>query len=232
MRSNFVLKTLLFFVFYVFWVMGSLAVIFGAFTSRQDPGNISFLAIILYLVVILIPIWLFNRWVNGQPGWVKTVLAEGKQAPATIQNITDSWVSVNRARLIKLSLHVEPPDEAPFDTSINKLASWLSVPDVGSPIQVKYDPANKKHIVIVSNSDPSYSASPTPRSNANARFDSQGNLNTEFEALRKMPEAGSHRANGASGKSISEELADLVQMHKSGDLSATEFEAAKKKLLD
>ncbi|MEO8607839.1 MAG: DUF3592 domain-containing protein [Chloroflexota bacterium] len=142
-------KILLFLAFYIVWVIGSLAVIFGAFTSDQQPGVVPFPAIALYLIAILIPVWLFNRWVMREPGWSKTVLADGKQATATIVSVKDAGFSLNKARFYKIKLRIEPRDEEPFEVTQEKSLAYYSLPSIGTTIQVKYDPDHRQHVVIL-----------------------------------------------------------------------------------
>jgi len=71
---------------------------------------------------------------------------------------------------------------------------------------VKYDPNNKQHVVILSESDNASSYAATP-SSAKAY------------------------ASGSPGAEMARNLAELSHLHKSGELSDSEFEAAKKKLL-
>ncbi len=66
---------------------------------------------------------------------------------------------------------------------------------------MKYDPDHKQHVVIVE----------------------------EIQSSSSTYTAGTYR--GASGTSISDELAELARLHQNGDLSDDEFERAKKKLL-
>jgi hypothetical protein len=150
-KTIMIAKILLFVVFYIFWVMGALAVIFGLFTNPEHPGDIPFIAIILYLVVIMIPVVLFNRW-SIKPRWVDKVQANGKQATATILSVTDTALRINYRRIVKIKLRVEPRDEEPFEVTLEN--TWFARPIEGGAVQVKYDPNHKQHVVIVSDAQP------------------------------------------------------------------------------
>ncbi len=102
-----IVKVLVFVVFYIVWVMGSLSVIFGIFTDPKHPGDIPFIAIVLYLVAIMIPVVLFNRW-GIKPRWVEKVRSNGKLAPATIVSVTDTAMRINYRQISKIKLRVEP----------------------------------------------------------------------------------------------------------------------------
>jgi len=196
-------KVILFIILYIVWVMVALAASFGIFTTPD--GNVSIFAIIIYLILIMVPVWLFTKWFNGTPAWAKKVEAEGKQAPATILSVKDTGMLINRTiEVIRLNLRVEPPDDAPFEVSQERrisLFSGLGSYSEGARVQVKYDPNNKHHVVILS--DTAYTSRPAAKS-----------FGTE-----------------SPGAEMARSLAELSHLHKSGELSDSEFEAAKKKLL-
>ena len=200
-------KVVVFILLYIVWVMVALAGSFGIFTTSD--GNVSFFAIIIYLVLIMIPVWLFTKWFNGTPAWVKKVEAEGKQAPATILSVKDTGMLINRTiEVIRVKLRVEPPNDAPFEVSQEKRISFLTGLggySAGAHVKVKYDPDNKNHVVILGESDttPDYQARP---SSASAEV---FNANSD----------------------VTHNLAELSKLHKSGELSDSEYAAAKKKLL-
>ncbi len=224
------MKILLFVVLYVVWVLVTMAVVFGALTVGLAPGVVPFPAIAVWLVVIMIPAWWFNRYLTHAPGWTNGVLATGTQATATVLSVKNSGVSFNYGRrvVVKIQLRVEPDGEAPFEASLEKITSWLSGPSEGDTIQVKYDPRNKKHVVILSQSDLGYSTGP-------GAFRSGLSHTVGYSRGSAAGQAGvgpasqNHRA--VSGVVIADQLANLAQLHRSGDLSDAEFEAAKKKLL-
>ena len=219
-----ILKIFLFIAFYCVWVMASLAIVFGVFTAGLPAGELPLPAIIVYLVVILIPIWVFAKWINAEPRWMKKVLAEGKQAPATILSVKNTGVVINNTEaIVKLQLRVEPSGEAPFEVSQDKEISMITGIgryEAGAHLQVKYDPDNKKHLAILSGSAaaPSYSTSQRSASE-----------DPELAALAQY-ETSSSEVHSA-GSDVAHDLADLAKLHKNGDLSDAEFEAAKKKLL-
>ena len=145
---KFLLKVLLFIAFYIFWVMASLAVIFGVFTDPETK-NISPLAIMLYLVVILIPVAIFSKLLTGTPRWTKKVLAEGKTATATVISSKYAGYSINRKYYNTLKLHIEPPDDTPFDFTVDKPDYEYGSVSTNSRLDVKYDPQHKRHVVIL-----------------------------------------------------------------------------------
>ncbi len=141
-------KIVLFFLFYIVWVLAALYFSFGLFSSGQSDGNISPLSIGVYIVAIMVPIFLFNRWLTGEPGWVKTVSADGKQAKATVLSIGGGGFRVNRRILWTIKLRVEPLGEQPFEAKLEKL-SWMPSMIEGQQVQVKYDPDHHNHVVVL-----------------------------------------------------------------------------------
>src|SRR5262249_32964125 len=107
---------------------------------------------------------------------------------------------------VTMRLRVEPRGESSFETSLDKLISWLAVPSVGEQLQVKYDPDNTKHIVILEDSNAAPVMSSTSYSSASSY--------------------------SSPAKTIDQELSNLARLHQNGDLSDAEFEKAKKKLLE
>lgn len=201
-------KILIFIPLYCVWVAAASYSIFGLCSACLDPGPLQLLSIALYLVIIMIPAWLFIKWVNAVPRWVKKVQADGKQATATILSVKDTGMVINNTvALVKLQLRVEPPDEAPFEISQEKQISMitgLGGYSAGAQVMVKYDPDNKQHIII---SDAALPAR-----------DRESSSSTVPETFNAKPD-------------ISQKLEELSKLHKSGELSDSEFAAAKKKLL-
>jgi hypothetical protein len=149
-------KIIIFIALFCVWVMAVVFLLFGVFTAGLPAGQIPFPAIAVYIVATMIPVWPFVEWMNATPGWMKKVQAEGKPATATILNVKHTGVVISHAgAVVKLQLRVEPPDEAPFEVGQDRLlptsAGWGGL-HIGARIRVKYDPNNKKHVVILSHS--------------------------------------------------------------------------------
>ena len=202
-------KVILFILLYCVWVLAASYIAFGVCTACTSPGMLEWLAIAGYLVVILIPVWLFMKYMNASPGWVKQVEANGKQASATILSVQNTGLVINNTvAVVKLHLRVEPPNEAPFEVSQEKEISMITGPGrytPGAQFKVKYDPGNQKHVVLLSDAD--------THSGDRVRPDNAG-----AEAFNSKPD-------------VVQELTELSKLHKSGELSDSEFAAAKKKLL-
>jgi putative oligomerization/nucleic acid binding protein len=209
MMRKFWIMLLIFLPLYGVWVVAAGYVLFGLCTACLDPGPLQLLSIVGYLVVILIPIWPFIKWMTAAPSWVKKVEADGKPATATILSVKNTGIVINNTvAVVKLQLRVEPPNEAPFEVSLEKQFSMLTGLggySAGAHINVKYDPANKNHSVIISDPDGTSDYRAKPRS------------------------AVAQASN--SGSDVTQKLAELSKLHKSGELSDSEFAAAKKKLL-
>ena len=201
-------KYLIFIPLLCVWVVVGVYIAFGLCRACLEPGPLEWLAFILYLASVVIPVWLFSKWLTAVPGWIKKVEAQGKQATATILSVKNTGVVINNTiAVVKLQLRVEPPDEAPFEVSQEKEVSMITGLrgyDPGTMVKVKYDPNNKHHLII-----------------------SHANLPADHRATPSsaVPEAFNSRSD------VTEKLAELSKLHKSGELSDTEFAAAKKKLL-
>jgi hypothetical protein len=146
-------KIIIFITFFCVWVLAVVFLIFGVFTAGLPVGQIPFPAIAVYIVATLVPVWLFWEWMNAKPGWMKKVRAEGKLATATILHVKNTGVVINTAgEVVKLHLRVEPSDEAPFEVGQDRLIptpSELGGLYAGARVRVKYDPNNKKRVVIL-----------------------------------------------------------------------------------
>ncbi len=201
-------KFLIFFPPYAVWAVVAVYLVFGLCRACVNPGPLQWLALILYTASVMIPVWLFIKWLTAVPGWMKKVEAEGKQATATILSVKNTGTVINNTvALVKLHLRVEPPDEAPFEVSQEKEVSMITGLrgyDPGTHVKVKYDPNNKHHFII---------------SDANLPA---GHRATPSSAV---PKAFHSRSD------LTKKLAELSKLHKSGELSDAEFAAAKKKLL-
>jgi hypothetical protein len=227
------MKVLIFIPLYCVWVGAASYLAFGVFMADQPEGASPLPAVIAYLVAILIPVWLFIKWMYATPGWMGKVQAEGKQATATILNVKNTGMVINNTvAVVKLQLRVEPPDEAPFEVSLERqisLLSGLGGLHAGARLQVKYDPNNKKHVVILSHSDAA-EAQDYRMKTGGARADAETAGLSRYEGGVAGGNAGGN-AGSNSGSHVASDLAELAALHKRGDLSDAEFESAKKKLL-
>lgn len=202
-------KLLLFIPLYCVWVVVALQIPFGWCTACLAPGPLQILAILGYLVAIMIPMWLFFKWLNSVPRWIKTVAATGQPATATLLSVTETGLVINNTRVVvKLHLRVEPPNAPPFEVSQEKEVSLLTgLGDyaAGARLHVKYDPAHPHHLVILGVA----AAGPDRLARPNA---------TPAAAPRAAAD-------------LTQKLMELSKLHQSGELSAAEYAAAKKKLL-
>lgn len=196
---NIIKKVLLFIPFYCLWVAGASYAIFGLCTACLNPGLLQLASIGGYLVVIMIPMVAFIRWLTASPSWAKQVEAQGKQAPATILSVKDTGVVINNTvAVVNLQLRVEPPNEAPFEVSQEKeisMITGLGGYAVGAHLTVKYDPDRKDHLILLDDPAPAVTTPSSPAAD------------------------------------VTQQLKELSKLHKSGDLTDSEYAAAKKKLL-
>lgn len=206
-----ILKVLGFVAGYIAWIMLVMIFIFNTPTVAPALGihdtktgtEIPPLVIGIMLVAFIAPSLLFNRVVNGKPRWTKGVLADGKQASATITRVDDTGLTINNTYYVKLHLRVEPSGESSFEAVITAPVSRIAVPSNGDTLWVKYDPKNKKHITILDQ--------------------------TDVQPLSEQPSYQTLRSSPVTD--VANELAKLAELHRNGDLTDAEYQAAKKKLL-
>jgi len=208
-RIKVIAKLLLFFGIYCVWVLIAL----GISLYILPIDKVAPLTILLYLFLIMTPIWLMGKFQNRTPGWIKRVQDEGKDATATIIKVGDTGITINnRVVVILVQMRVEPlAGGEPFEIILEKNISILSgFGDFyeGAKFKVKYDPNNKKHVVFMKDfSTSNYS---------------HGSTSTNYESQN----------TGHGGENIEKQLGKLSNLHKSGELSDAEFEQAKKKILN
>ena len=255
MQIGYTVKVLLFIPLYCVWVMGTLAASLSIFTTPS--GDTSPFGILLYIVLLFPPIWVFMKVLNAKPRWTAKVLADGKQANATILSVTDTGTRINNAAIISLKLRVNPTDDAPFEVSQSKEVSVLSgfggYSD-GSTVQVKYDPVHKHHLILLDGSTRRPDYNKPPKQNYDNKppkhknHDPQPSHLSHDEAAMSSADFAQELSNrshqqhlhqqqqqhqsSVSGVVLADELARLADLHKSGDLSDSEYAAAKEKLLE
>ncbi|TMK42184.1 MAG: hypothetical protein E6G56_01890 [Actinobacteria bacterium] len=73
----------------------------------------------------------------------------GVNAPAEIISLRDTGVTVNNNPRVVLTLRVNPADgSSPFEVSKKQLISRVSLPRVGDPVTVRYDPEDHDNFEI------------------------------------------------------------------------------------
>jgi hypothetical protein len=78
----------------------------------------------------------------------KKLLEAGVLAPALLKDVRDTGVTVNNSPQVKLIFQVNPEGGEPFEASLSQLVSRVNIPQPGLEVFVRYDPANRKKIVI------------------------------------------------------------------------------------
>jgi len=146
-------RYLIFAVFDFVWVLLMLAIFFAKMAHVRPNEDITG-AIIVLIIGMILPWGFFGLLGRRPPGWKHEVLTNGKQAPALVLSITDSGISYGRMEfVVSLRLQVQPGDAPPFETILQTTVSRVSVPVRGDMFLVKYDPANRDHILLLNDSD-------------------------------------------------------------------------------
>lgn len=78
------------------------------------------------------------------------ILAIGKPATATIVDISDTGVTINKDPVVAFDLEIHPEHAAPFRANTKALISRLDVPQIqpGRTVPVKYDPKQPSRVAI------------------------------------------------------------------------------------
>src|SRR5579859_1360382 len=148
------------YLLYIIWVLVTLAALFfflnttavgDAETGREFSSLAFVVGTIVYIVLILLPLRIFGQWFKFVPPWKTTIFTDGKQATATVLNArgTRNVLYPNPNRFL-LRLQVQPPAESPFEVSLVKKVYTFENYHEGESVQVRYDPNNKNHVIIVS----------------------------------------------------------------------------------
>ncbi len=225
---------------YLVWIVGYLLQL-AAFMwiSRLAPGNL----ILPWIVASLLP-WVvdwgtaFAIWVAIPCAVVAVLVAlliylsasrkqgldtGGIPARGVVLAVIEPKVFnvvVNDAYLKRtLRLRIERADGAPtYEAEYHGTFMFGEIPGVGSTLSLLVDPSDPQHFEVARDTSGTSSAQPSvqvitvPRSQAPAGF-------------QLPPQAG------APGADVSDKLARLVAMHRSGDLTDDEFAEAKTELL-
>lgn len=166
------------------------------------PG--SFLSLVWYAVAIGVACWIAFAARQSESFRERAVRARGVvlEVFKPMMNVVINNVYIKR----KLRLRIEREDGAPaYEATWNGLFMLGEIPSPGDRIPVMVDPANPQRVEY-------------DQSESNTRTAST----TTVQKL--TPSAAGH-------KSIGDELERLASLHERGDLTDSEFAAAKRKLL-
>jgi len=83
------------------------------------------------------------------PSSYRRVMARGLDATATILDISDTGVTVNKNPYVKMKLLVQPIVATPYEAEVKALVSRIAIPRVGDSVQVKYDPDKPQDVIVV-----------------------------------------------------------------------------------
>jgi len=76
------------------------------------------------------------------------LLKEGKEAPAIIDKIEDTRVTVNKDPKVRMFLKVKPKGEDKFDATVEMVVSRVNIPRTGDKVTVYYNANDKKDIIV------------------------------------------------------------------------------------
>ena len=82
------------------------------------------------------------------------LLKNGVAAPALVLKASDTGIRINYFNMvIKVTLRVMPKGEAPFEVTTEAFFQRIAPPIPGMTVYIKYDPNDKKSVVLLSQSD-------------------------------------------------------------------------------
>jgi hypothetical protein len=76
------------------------------------------------------------------------LLKEGKEAPAIIDRIEDTQVTVNKNPKIRMFLKVKPKNDDPFDAAVEMVVSRVNIPRTGDKVTVYFNANDKTDIIV------------------------------------------------------------------------------------
>ena len=214
-------KIVLFILGYFVWVglilFVAMNTLDSALADKSSPFNATtgpLVFLVGALVVFGAPIVLFMLWFYHTPKWEKELQESGKLAPAVVLEVKDTGVRTGSrysgTPWLRVKLQVQPSGDMPFEVVMEKSGNQLFGVRQGSNINVKYDPDNKKHVVIVQ---------------AEGQF-------APSAGFTQWPANVIYTQNGPTPRrDVAQQLLEMVKLHQQGQLSDSEFETAKKKLL-
>ncbi len=243
-------KIVLFILGYFAWIgvigfvgMNTLDTLFADKTSPFTATTGPIVFIIAALIVFGGPIVIFMFWFYHTPKWEKDIQTTGTLAQALVVDVKNTGVYTgsryNGTPWWRVTLQVKPTSDSSFEVVLEKSADQFFMVHQGSTINVKYDPNNKKHVVLVKPEtqfgNNTGFASPSVKTPTVINMQN-GNIPPEFaqlinNALHQVGQQGNVVGNKqTSGGNVAQQLIELATLHKQGELTDTEFEAAKKKL--
>jgi len=237
-------RVIVFMVLYLLWI----PILY--FVSRQigrqaDPGDKSGLILWMLAIGYGVPGVLGPYLLQRTPGWQKTVLANGRRAPAVIRQIkNDRWAD-RRNRYYELTVEVQPPGEAPFLVTFGQSTDWKwrswEERQPGDSVYVKYDPHNPRHTVVTDTTavpphGPSHPAGAVAHPQGHGRqpdpAHQTGAATSGATGDQSTPEVQPAAARPpAPPADLAGELERLAKLRADSQLTAEEYEAAKRKLL-
>jgi hypothetical protein len=83
------------------------------------------------------------------PGSYRRLKAHGVEADATILDIRDTGVTINKNPYVKLRLRVEPIGMPAYETEAKAMVSRIAIPRRGDGVRVKFDPNKPEDVIVV-----------------------------------------------------------------------------------
>ncbi len=125
-----------------------LAYLFGIIFIVLPTGNLGLYLVLLFVGVGLFLLVMFTGW-GTTSGKYKWLMHNGRDANATILEMKDTGITLNKSPYVSFRLRVEPTDAAPYEAKVRAFVSRIAIPRVGDTVRVKYDAEKPQHVIIV-----------------------------------------------------------------------------------
>ena len=122
--------------------------IFALIAIVEPRNNPTLYLLLLAVGTVLFLAGMFSGFLTT-PGNYRRLMKTGIEANATILDINDTGVTVNKNPYVKLRLRVEPIGMAAYETDVKAMVSRVSIPRPGDGVRVKFDPNKPEDVIVV-----------------------------------------------------------------------------------
>jgi hypothetical protein len=163
----------------------------------------------------------------------------GLDATGTVVSVADTGTTINMSPVVGIRLQVIPADGSPpFTADTTKLVSRLNIPSPGDVYSVRYDPAHRNRVTLMSVRPQTPWAAATPQTPWTATPQTPWAAATPQTPWVASPPQTPWVASPAqtppppsSAANVPDELGRLDMLHASGTLTDAEYETLKQQLI-
>ncbi len=146
-------KVTIFVVLYTLLMVALIVSIVAIIESNKTFSKTSNSAAVItgLVIAMLVPPAIFIYWIFRTPAWEATVRESGKTASALVKRSVTLPIHIGNSRYQQVVLEVRPAGEPAFEAEIEKPKSQVGFAQEGQLVEVKYDPTNKRRVVLLGN---------------------------------------------------------------------------------